>query len=73
MLKIKLTPTGKKHQIHYRIVVMEENTKLTGIPVASLGHYHPNSKELVVDKDILKSWLSKGAQPTDKIRDLLRL
>ena len=73
MLKIKLTPTGKKHQIHYRIVVAEENTKLTGIPVATLGHYDPGSKDLTLDKDLLTSWISKGAQPTDKIRSLLHL
>lgn len=73
MLKIKLTPTGKKHQIHYRIVVAEENTKLTGSPVATLGHYHPDSKDLIIDKNLLKSWLSKGAQPTPPTRRLLNL
>ncbi|MBI2587326.1 30S ribosomal protein S16 [Candidatus Amesbacteria bacterium] len=73
MLKIKLTPTGKKHQIHYRIVVAEENTKLTGAPVATLGHFHPSTHHLTIDHELLQSWVAKGAQPTAKIRDLLHL
>ncbi|HJZ05123.1 30S ribosomal protein S16 [Candidatus Amesbacteria bacterium RIFCSPHIGHO2_01_FULL_48_32] len=70
MLKIKLSPTGKKHDIHYRVVVMEENSKITGRFIASLGHYHPDSKKLTVDHNLLKSWVKKGAQPTNSLRKL---
>lgn len=73
MLKIKLTPIGKKHAHHYKIVVAEENTKLTSSPVEVLGQYHPSTKEIVIDKDLLAKWLKNGAQPTDTIRDLLKL
>ncbi len=41
MLKIKLSRTGKKNERHYRIVVAENKSKLTGTNVASLGHFHP--------------------------------
>jgi small subunit ribosomal protein S16 len=73
MLKIKLSPTGKKHEIHYRIVVVEEHSKLTGQGVAVLGHYHPLTNQLVVDRDLVSQWQKKGAQPTARIRELLKL
>lgn len=73
MLKIKLSPTGKKHQIHYRVVVAEENTKLTSNPVATLGHFHPLTNQVTMDHELLKYWLSKGAQPTASTRKLLKL
>jgi small subunit ribosomal protein S16 len=73
MLKIKLSPTGKKHERHYRIVVAEEHSKLTGKNTSVLGHYHPLTGHLTVDRDLVSQWLKKGAQPTDKIRKLLNL
>jgi small subunit ribosomal protein S16 len=73
MLKIKLSPIGKKHEIHYRIVVAEEHSKLTGNPTATLGHYHPHTKEITFDKQAVTDWIKKGAQPTSKIRRLLKI
>jgi len=73
MLKIKLSPTGKKHERHYRIVIMEEHSKLTGKAIVTLGHYHPLTKEITLEKEVIAEWLKKGAQPTDKVRKLLKL
>jgi small subunit ribosomal protein S16 len=77
MLKIKLVPTGKKNFRHYRIVVIPENSKLTGHYLDILGHFHPLLKSdspdrLVFDVAKFKSWVSKGAQPTDKVRKLAK-
>lgn len=73
MLKIKLLPTGKRNQPHFRIVVAPDRSKLTGAPAAVLGHYHPLSGELEVDQAAVKEWLSKGAQPTLRVRRLLKI
>lgn len=73
MLKIKLAPIGKKHQPHFRIVVVEENSKLTGRPTATLGHFHPLSKHLTYDRQAVTDWINKGAQPTARIRRLLKI
>ena len=73
MLKIKLSPIGKKHEPHYRIVVAEENSKLTGRAIATLGHFHPLTHQINVDPDLIKSWVAKGAQPSEKIRRLLKI
>lgn len=73
MLKIKLSPIGKKGGIHYRLSVMEDNSKLTGSPVEVLGDYHPQEKKLTVDNERLKYWLSQGAQASPKIKKLCKI
>jgi len=75
MLMIKLAPTGKKHQRHYRVVVTEKKTKLTGNHQAVLGHYHPllaksDPRRLVLDQALLAQWIARGAQLTDRVRKL---
>lgn len=74
MLKIKLQPTGKKHQISYRIVVAEDKSKITGTVLDTLGTYNPHLTEnqMIVDKAKYESWLKKGAQPTGTIRKLVK-
>ena len=39
MIKIKLLPRGKKHQITYRIVVAEQRSKSDGKCIDDLGFY----------------------------------
>lgn len=74
MLKIKLQPTGKRHQRFYRIVVAEDKSKLTGEVIDTLGTYNPHDVEnvLKLDKENYQLWLKKGAQPTDTIRKLVK-
>ena len=72
MLKIKLSRTGKRHQPHYRIIVAEARSKRDGKYLANLGHYIPTPKPatLKLDTKAYDSWISKGAQPTDTVRQL---
>lgn len=74
MLKIKLQPTGKRHQRYYRIVVAEDRSKLSGEVIDTIGSYNPHdSKNLLeINKESYQSWLNKGAQPTDTIRKLVK-
>ncbi len=73
MLKIKLQPTGKRHQRSYRIVVAEGKSKLSGKVIDSIGSYNPHDPEnkINIDQKDYQSWLAKGAQPTDTIRKLV--
>lgn len=73
MIKIKLSPVGKRRGIKYHIVVAEENSKITGPAIDLLGYYLPGEKKLEIDQAKLKSWLGKGAQPTLSARKLLSL
>ena len=73
MLKIRLTRTGKKHKPTYRIVVAEHTAPIQGRYVESVGYYLPtqNPKVLEVNKERVEYWMSKGAQATDTVHNLL--
>ena len=71
MLKIKLFPRGKKHQITYRIVVAEDRSKINGKYVADLGFYTPQTKTLNINRDELAKWQKNGAQITLGVDKLL--
>ncbi len=74
MLKIKLQPTGKKHQRSYRIVVAEDKSKLSGKVLDSIGVYNPHETEnkISLNREAYQSWLDKGAQPTETLRKLIK-
>lgn len=74
MLKIKLQPTGKRHQRSYRIVVAEGKSKLSGKVIDTLGSYNPHDPEnkITLNKPNYESWLAKGAQPTGTITNLVK-
>ncbi len=71
MIKIKLVPRGKKHQITYRIVIAEQRSKSDGKYIDDLGFYTPQTKTLNIDKDKLANWQKKGAQLTEGVDKLL--
>ena len=71
MIKIKLLPRGKKHQITYRIVVAEDRSKSDGKFIADLGFYTPQTKTLELNKESFADWQKKGAQVTEGVDKLL--
>ena len=73
-LRIRLKRTGRKKAPHYRIVVAESSSPRDGRFVANLGHYNPRTQPatLVVDQAQARTWLSKGATPTDTVETLLK-
>lgn len=74
MVKLKLTRIGRKHQPHYRIVAVEENSKSNGKYIESVGHYIPTTdpKTLVIDMAKYQAWIKKGAIPTATVASLAR-
>jgi ribosomal protein S16 len=71
MIKIKLSPRGKKHQITYRIVIAEARSKFDGKIIDDLGFYTPQTKTLSLNKEKLADWQKKGAQLTLGVDKLL--
>lgn len=71
MLKIKLAPRGKKHQITYRIVIAEQHSKSNGKFIDEVGFYTPQTKTLELDKEKMAKWQSNGAQVTEGVDKLL--
>ena len=72
MLMIRFQRIGRTNDPAFRIVVLEkERAAKTGSIVQLLGTYNPRSKALTLDADKVKDWISKGAQPTGSIHNLL--
>lgn len=71
MLKIKLSPRGKKHQVTYRIVVTQDRTKLNGSFIDDLGFYTPQTKTLEINQEKMAKWIKDGAQITLGVDKLL--
>jgi small subunit ribosomal protein S16 len=64
---------GKKKQPTYRIVVADARSPRDGKFIEIIGNYAPTRqpKELNIDGERARYWLSVGAQPSDTVRYLL--
>lgn len=71
MLALRLKRIGKKHQASFRVVVGERRSKLKGDFLEDLGWYNPRSKEVKLNAERVKYWISVGAQPSDTVHNLL--
>jgi small subunit ribosomal protein S16 len=75
MLIIRLRRAGKKKKPFYHIVVTEHTAPVQGKFVEKLGYYDPTKKsdkdQLLVKKDRIEYWISKGAKTSDTVNNLL--
>ncbi|HHT66252.1 MAG: 30S ribosomal protein S16 [Caldicoprobacterales bacterium] len=74
MVKIRLKRMGAKKNPFYRLVVADSRYPRDGRFLEEIGYYNPgtNPSEVKIDVEKAKDWLSKGAQPTDTVRALLK-
>ena len=75
-LKIRLARAGAKKRPQFRVVVADSRFPRDGRFIEKLGTYNPmlpkDSKERVqLDLERVKHWLSKGAQPSDRVMRFL--
>ena len=71
MLMIRLQRTGKRGQAYFRVVVLEHTVKPKGRYLELLGSYNPHQKDLKVKKVRIEYWISKGAQVSPTVNNLL--
>lgn len=73
MLSIRLSRVGRKKAPTYRIVLMPKQHDPWGRVIEILGHYNPRKhpKELVLNSERIQYWISKGAEATDTMWNLL--
>ena len=74
-VRIRLKRFGTKKRPYYRIVVMDSRQPRDGRAIEEVGFYHPievEEKQVNLKEERIKDWLSKGAQPSDTVRMLLR-
>jgi small subunit ribosomal protein S16 len=74
MLKIRLTQTGTTNRKAYRVIAIEEGKRRDGKALENLGFYNPLVKppQIVVNKERISYWVSKGAQVTPAVEKLLK-
>ena len=74
MISIHLRRTGAKKDPHYRVVVADSRDARDGSFIEVLGHYHPRftPARVTLDLERIKSWISRGAQPSDTVKSLVR-
>jgi small subunit ribosomal protein S16 len=75
-LKIRLARGGAKKRPFYRVVVADSRSPRDGRFIEKLGTFDPlKAKDaedrLALDAEKAKSWIAKGAQPTDRVARLL--
>jgi small subunit ribosomal protein S16 len=75
MVKIRLMRVGKTKQPSYRVVVADSRSPRDGRIIEAIGHYQPRREpsEIVIDSDRAVYWLGRGAQPSNTVKNLMRL
>ena len=73
---IRLARAGTKKRPVYHVVVADSRFPRDGRFIERLGHFNPllakdNDARLKLDIDKVKSWLAKGAQPSDRVARFL--
>jgi small subunit ribosomal protein S16 len=78
MLKIRLARGGAKKRPYYSIVIADSHSPRDGRFIEKVGAYDPllkkdDPKRLVLKTERVTEWLSKGAQPTDRVARFLAM
>ena len=71
MLAIRLARVGTKNKPLYRVIISEKHKDLYGHALEILGSYNPHTKELKINSEKTKYWLSKGAGMSATVNNLL--
>ena len=71
MLRIRLQRRGKRGYATYRVVVADGHAPIKGRFIEDIGSFNPHTGLFNVDADAVKTWMSKGVQPSDTVYNLL--
>jgi small subunit ribosomal protein S16 len=76
MVTIRLSRGGSKKNPFYQIVVADIRSKRDGRYIERLGFFNPNARggeiPLRLDTTLAQEWIRKGAQPTDRVKQLIK-
>ena len=75
-VRIRMKKMGKKHRPFYRIFAADVRSPRDGRVLEELGTYDPMVPETdaraLLNGERIQYWLSVGAQPSDKVRVLIK-
>ena len=72
--RIRLARVGSKKNPIYRVVVADQRSPRDGKFIEIVGRYNPQTDPSTIDldEDKIRDWISKGAQPSDSVRRLMK-
>ena len=72
--RIRLTRIGSKKNPIYRVVVADARSPRDGRFIEIVGQYNPQTdpSTIELDEEKVRDWISKGAQPSDPVKRLLK-
>lgn len=77
MVIIRLNRIGSKKRPKYRVTVADSRRWRGGKFLEVIGHFNPHprgeEKKLVLDLAKANEWVKKGAQPTLRVKSLMKM
>mgnify|MGYP001992261641 CR=1 FL=1 len=72
MLKIRLQRIGRKNDPSFRVITVDSRKgPKAGKPTEVLGSYDPRRNSIAIKDERVKYWISKGAQVSDSMHNIL--
>ena len=75
-VRIRMKKMGRINRPFFRVVAVDSRKARDGRVLEYLGHYDPmvadTNARAVLDGERINYWISKGAQPSDKVRTLVK-
>jgi small subunit ribosomal protein S16 len=74
-VRLRLTRIGGKKNPIWRVVVADQRSARDGRIIETVGQYNAQTEPstIKIDEDRVRHWLSRGAQPTEQVRKLLKI
>ncbi|HTA96657.1 MAG TPA: 30S ribosomal protein S16 [Solirubrobacteraceae bacterium] len=74
-VRLRLTRVGARKNPMWRVVVADQRSPRDGRVIETIGHYNAQTdpSTIVIDEERAKSWLARGAQPSNTVAKLLRI
>lgn len=76
MVTIRLARGGSKKRPFFNITVADQRRAATGKFIERIGFFNPSARgseeRLKVDLERVNHWIEQGAQPTDRVNNLLK-
>lgn len=74
-VRLRLRREGTKKKPHYRVVAADKRSPRNGKFIEIIGEYHPldQPSTIKIDEERALHWLRHGAQPSDQVKQLLRI
>jgi small subunit ribosomal protein S16 len=73
-VRLRLTRIGGRKNPIWRVVVADQRSARDGRVIETVGHYNAQTQPSTIslDEERVRSWLERGATPSDSVRKLLK-